>query len=90
MNQGLDRSQSRYFIFSNHEEREAYEAHLKWLRIDANTLKKAEAKGIELGIELGKADGIELIAKKMLTAGLDMDMISKVSGLSQEQIKALI
>lgn len=30
-------------------EREAYEDHLKWLRIEANTLKKAEEKGREEG-----------------------------------------
>ena len=35
------------------EEREAYEGHLKWLRIEANTLKKAEQKGMEKGIEKG-------------------------------------
>ena len=29
------------------EEREIYEGHLKWLRVEANTLKKYEAKGFE-------------------------------------------
>lgn len=27
------------------DEREAYEDHLKWLRIESNSLKKAEEKG---------------------------------------------
>ena len=44
-------------------EREAYEEHLKWFRIEANTLKKAEAKaearGRAEGIEIGEARGEE-------------------------------
>lgn len=40
------------------EEREAYEDHLKWLRIEANTLKKYEQKGIEKGKAEGKAEGL--------------------------------
>ena len=39
------------------EEREAYEEHLKWLRIEANTLKKYEAKGFAEGKAEGRAEG---------------------------------
>lgn len=39
------------------EEREAYEEHLKWLRIEANTLKKYEAKGFAEGKAEGLAEG---------------------------------
>ena len=35
------------------EEREAYEDHLKWLRIESNTLKKYEEKYREEGREEG-------------------------------------
>jgi len=45
------------------EERELYEDHLKWLRIEANTLKKtaekAREEGIAEGISIGEARGIE-------------------------------
>jgi predicted transposase/invertase (TIGR01784 family) len=41
------------------DERQAYEEHLKWLRVEANTLRKYEAKGFAEGIEEGKAQGIE-------------------------------
>ncbi len=45
------------------EEREAYEDHLKWLRIETNTLKKSREEGIregkELGIQVGKELGIQ-------------------------------
>ena len=46
------------------EERELYEDHLKWLRIEANTLKKATEKakeeGIVQGISIGKQEGISI------------------------------
>lgn len=39
------------------EEREAYEDHLKWLRIEANTIRKYEQEGIEKGKAEGRAEG---------------------------------
>ncbi len=52
----------------NDEEREAYENHLKWLRIESNTLKKSEQKGreegIEIGIEKGKIEGEQIGIEK--------------------------
>ena len=41
------------------EERELYEDHLKWLRIEANTLKKTAAEALAEGISIGEASGIE-------------------------------
>ncbi|MCB1213357.1 MAG: PD-(D/E)XK nuclease family transposase [Chlamydiia bacterium] len=40
------------------DEREAYDNHLKWLMIEANTLKKYEEKGKAIGMAEGKAIGI--------------------------------
>lgn len=76
------------------EEREAYEDHLKWLRIEANTLKKYEQKGREEGreegIQIGEARGEEkkalVIAKNLLKAGLANDLIAESTGLSIEEI----
>jgi len=75
------------------EEREAYEDHLKWLRIEANTLKKYEQKGREEGIQIGEARGkaeekIE-IAKKMLSKNHSISDISDLTGLSPEEISKL-
>lgn len=67
------------------EEREAYENHLKWLRIEANTLKKAEAKGREEGADK-KA---EEIATNMLKQNLDNSLISSVTGFSVDEILKL-
>jgi predicted transposase/invertase (TIGR01784 family) len=40
-------------------EREIYEGHLKWLRMQASALKKQEAKGEERGIKKGEKMGLE-------------------------------
>ncbi len=83
------------------EEREAYENHLKWLRIETNSLKKAEARGIEKGREEGEARGIEKgreegeargiekTAINMLKQNLDNSLISTVTGLTNDQILKL-
>lgn len=74
-------------------EREAYEEHLKWFRIEANTLKKAEAKAREEGIEIGEARGREEekieMARKMLTKGRPIEEITEFTGLTLEQIEKL-
>ena len=66
-------------------ERDAYEDHLKWLRIEANTLKKAEAKGVEKG----RAEEKKEIAKLMLSDGDSPIKISKITGLSISEIKEM-
>lgn len=67
------------------EERELYEDHLKWLRIEANTLKKATEKAREEGIE----EGIKKTALNMLKQKLDDKLISSVTGLTLEEILKL-
>ena len=83
------------------EERELYEDHLKWLRIEANTLKKATEKALAEGISIGKqegisigeargeARGIEKTAINMLNQKLDDKLISSVTGLNLEEIAKL-
>ena len=76
------------------EERDVYESHLKWLRIEANTLRKYEAKGFEEGMEKGIEKGREeekmKIASSLLKMGLDAHSISESTGLSIEAIQSLI
>ena len=83
------------------EEREAYEDRLKWLRIEANTIKNYEQRGEIRGREAGREVGILIgedrgkakekieIAKKLLAQNCDINIISVVTGLSHEQIKKL-
>ena len=67
------------------DEREIYEARLKWLRDEDAALQKAHEKGIEQGIE----QGIEHIAINMLRDNESLDKISRFTGLSQEAIVKL-
>lgn len=72
------------------EERELYEDHLKWLRIEANTLKKTTEKAKEEGIAEGIEKGIEKrnieVAINMIKQKLDNKLISSVTGLTLEEI----
>ncbi|MDN3508648.1 MAG: Rpn family recombination-promoting nuclease/putative transposase [Candidatus Neptunochlamydia sp.] len=67
------------------EEREIYEGKLKWLRIEANTLKKYEEKGREEGIKEGEKNKSLEIARALLKQGLHPAQISKATGLSGEE-----
>ena len=71
------------------DEREAYEARLKWLRVEANTLKHYEEKGREEGITIGEERGKKEIAAQMLKKGMDVDLIAQLTGLRKEAIMAL-
>jgi predicted transposase/invertase (TIGR01784 family) len=83
------------------EERELYEDHLKWLRIEANTLKKAAAEALAEGISIGKQEGIYIgeakgiekrnieVAINMIKQKLDNKLISSVTGLTLEEILKL-
>ena len=69
------------------EERESYEEHLKWLRIEANTLKKYEAKGFAEGEVKGQRDALLLVATKMFSQSASIQNIALITGLSHEEIE---
>jgi hypothetical protein len=60
------------------EEREAYDSHLKWLGVEASTLRKAEGKGVEK------------VAIKMILKGQDLKFISEMTEISEEELKKLV
>ncbi len=80
------------------EEREAYEDHLKWLRIEANTIKnyeqRGEVRGRAEGIVEGEAKGEKkkaiVIAKKMMARNKPIEEIMELTELTAEEIKALV
>ena len=90
----------------NTEEREFYEDHLKWLRIETNSLKKAEQKGrekgmkeglqkgmqqgIEKGLQQGREEEKKQIAIQMINDNLSTDSVSKLTGLSAAIIEGLV
>jgi predicted transposase/invertase (TIGR01784 family) len=61
----------------NEIEREAYEDHLKWFRVEANTLKKI------------REEERMLIAEKLLAMELSIEKISESTGLSIKEIEDL-
>ena len=83
------------------EEREAYENHLKWLRIEANTIKKYEAKAFAEGLVEGKAEGLvegeeigndkkaREIAKLLIAEGMALEKVSQLTALSKEVLQQL-
>jgi predicted transposase/invertase (TIGR01784 family) len=83
------------------EEREAYEDHLKWLRIEANTLKKYQSIGFDEGFGEGKvagfgegkaegrAEGISEIARVLLADGMAVERVSHLTGLTVEEVETL-
>ena len=78
------------------EEREAYEEHLKWLRMETSALKKHETKWFEEGEQIGIAKGEKKlqeekmnIARKMLVKGMSVQEVSELTGLSEDEIKLL-
>ena len=67
------------------EEKEAYDDHLKWLRIETNTLKNYEQKGFEKGRAEGRAE----VALKMLAKNKDDDEILELTGLTLSEVNEL-
>ncbi len=70
------------------EEREAYDGHLKWLMIEANTLKKSEDKGRAEGKVEGEHLAKIAIAKNLVGRGLSMDEIVDITGLSSTELES--
>ena len=70
-------------------EREDYEDHLKWLRIQANTMKKYKQDGIEEGEARGELNKAIAIAKNLVNLGLPIQDIINATGLTKEQISTI-
>lgn len=60
------------------DEREAYDSHLKWLGVEASTLRKAEA------------NTLKRVAKNMILKGQDLNFISEITEISEEDLKKLV
>jgi len=67
------------------DEREAYEDHLKWLRIETNTLKKMRAEGKAEG----KAERDIEIAKSMISKNYPLSDISALTGIHLSDLQKL-
>ncbi|MBS0290776.1 MAG: Rpn family recombination-promoting nuclease/putative transposase [Proteobacteria bacterium] len=72
------------------QEREAYEANLKWYQVEANALKKAEARGEARGIEIGQTLAIEKMVLSMFEKGCNLELICHISGLTKTELNKII
>ena len=52
-------------------------------------VEKAEKKGIEKGIEIGRKEGIFEVAKNALRNNLPPTAVAKIAGLSLKEVNAL-
>jgi len=69
------------------EERELYEDHLKWLRIEVSALEKVSADSRAIGRAEGRAEGLEEdLAIEMLANGFSIETITELTKLSAEEI----
>ncbi len=70
-----------------------YEASKMAYRDIKNSIDTAKLKGIEEGMKKGMEKGMNQkaldIARNMLADGVDINLIMKYSGLTQEQIEKL-
>ena len=71
------------------EEREAYDDHLKWLMIEANTLKKRYEQGKEEGREEGREEEKFQMAREMLKEDSSIDFVHRVTKLPTSTIEKL-
>ena len=71
------------------EERARYEAEWKIYNDYFNTIESAKKRANEEGREEGRAEEQLKLAKGFKDAGTDISVISKVTGLSIEEIEAL-
>ena len=73
----------------NPEDRELYELRLKAIRDEMNIRYSGYIDGMTEGEAKGKAESKTEIAKNMLKENINIELISKVTGLSQKEIEKL-
>ncbi|MDD6977009.1 MAG: Rpn family recombination-promoting nuclease/putative transposase, partial [Prevotellaceae bacterium] len=81
------------YISMNEKERHAYEAHMDDIMVQNDVLDTAKMEGREEGRaegrEEGRAEVKNDIARTMKAMGMSAEMISKATGLSEEDIERL-
>ena len=71
------------------EEKEQYEESLKSYRDLKNVIDTSFGEGKVEGRVEGRVEGIKEIASNMLKEGLDVEFISKITGLSSDEIQQI-
>jgi predicted transposase/invertase (TIGR01784 family) len=73
------------YLSSDDKTIEIYKSREKSLHERANMINGAKEEGIKEGIK----EGIITTAKNLLVMGMDLDMVSKATGLSMEKVTSL-
>ncbi|MCT4563162.1 MAG: Rpn family recombination-promoting nuclease/putative transposase [Maledivibacter sp.] len=90
MDKDIKRAQERLeYLSSDPKTMEYYKAREKSLHERANMISSAKEEGIEEGIKKGIKEGITKTAQNLLFMGMDIDMVSKATGLSIEEVKKI-
>ena len=71
------------------EDRVRYDSSIKKFRDTINVMEGAKEEGFEKGMAKGIEKGTSLIAKNMKSLGFPVSEISKVTGLTEQDIKNL-
>ena len=82
-----------YYLKMSESERRAYERHLDNVNYEIDALDTARKEGIEEGrkegIEEGRKATTLQVAKNMLEQGVDISIITAVTGLSEAEVGSL-
>ena len=71
------------------ENRRLYEAREMFLHDQATRMYESREEGIEIGIEKGKKQERETVAKNLLSKGMDDEFVMETTGLDQSTIDRL-
>jgi predicted transposase/invertase (TIGR01784 family) len=90
MNQGIKSAYQRLQVISQDDaKRREYDARMKALRDYNQGMLEMEERGIEKGRAEGSNNRAFDIAKNMLSAGFDVDMVAQMTNLTESQMKKL-
>ena len=90
----FEKAIKKYNYFTNNEDLlNEYDRREAYLVYQSSLMRGAKEDGFEEGIEKGKLEGIKensyTIAKNLKKDGMDINLISKYTGLSIEEIRKL-
>jgi predicted transposase/invertase (TIGR01784 family) len=71
----------------NAEEREVYDGHLHWLRMEFSTLKKCRLESLSEGRVEGRAEATKDFILHMIHQNFPDDLIMKAAKISQEELE---
>lgn len=72
------------------EEYMAYEQSEKYAWVHKAQMDQKFDEGIDKGREEGREEGIRKVAKNLISQGINLDVVASVSGLTQEDLTALL